>query len=175
MIDGPHLLVSHDSAVGSLGLACVVPLKGVFFFRILAKIYNYTVRYYTTHDYVFLNVSCTSAAAAAACIYLTIVAVLLALLLVVIVCLVTQCVLRFVASNFSVVFCSFDHDLFLLYTPFRYYRVYRLDLPMIRTHARSVICGHERSQGGRHPAALKLSTNTWCKYTAVIICGNETR
>ena len=73
---GLTLLVSHDSAVGSLGLACVVPLKGVFFFRILAKIYNYTVRYYTTHDYVFLNVSCTSAAAAA-CIYLTIVAVLL--------------------------------------------------------------------------------------------------
>ena len=84
---GLTLLVSHDSAVGSLGLACVVPLKGVFFFRILSKIYNYTVRYYTTHDYVFVDVSCTSAAA---WIFLTIVAVLLALLLVVIVCLVTQ-------------------------------------------------------------------------------------
>ena len=65
---GLTLLVSHDSAVGSLGLACVGPLKGVFFFRILSKIYNYTVRYYTTHDYVLVYVSCTPAA----CIYLTI-------------------------------------------------------------------------------------------------------
>ena len=47
------------------------------------------------------------------CIYLAIVAVLLALLLVVIVCLVTQCVLRFVASGFNVLFSSFEHDLFL--------------------------------------------------------------
>ena len=37
---GLTLLVSHDSAVGTLGLACVVPLKGVFFFRFMAKIYN---------------------------------------------------------------------------------------------------------------------------------------
>ena len=56
-----------------------------------------------------------------------------------------------------------------------YCRVYRLDLPMIRMHARSVICGLAWSQGGLHPAALKLSTNTWCKYTAVLICRNETR
>ena len=123
---GLSLLVSHDSAVGTLGLARVVPLKGVFFFLFLAKIYNHTVRYYTTHEYVFLNVSCTSAAAA--CIHRIIVAELLALLLVVIECLVTQCVLRFVASDFSVSFPSFKHDLFLLYTTCLYCYAYRLDL-----------------------------------------------
>ena len=159
---GLSLLVSHDSAVGTLGLARVVPLKGVFFFLFLAKIYNHTVRYYTTHEYVFLNVSCTSAAAA--CIHRIIVAELLALLLVVIECLVTQCVLRFVSSDFSVPFSSFEDILSLLYSPWLYCRVYRLDLYIISMHGRSVICGHARSQGGRQPAALKLSRNTWCKY-----------
>ena len=70
------------------------------------------------------------------CVYLSDYSwVLLALLLVVIVCLVTWCVLRFVGSDFSVLFSSFEHDLFLLYAPCLYCRVYRLDLPIVRTCA----------------------------------------
>ena len=124
---GLTLLDSHDFAVGSLCRACVV----LFFSRFLAKIYNYTVRYYKT--YVFLNVPCTSAAAVA-CIYLAILALLLALLLVVIVCLVTQRVLWFVASDFSVLFSSFELDVFIMYTSWLYCRVYKLDLCTIRMH-----------------------------------------
>ena len=65
---GLTLLVSHDSAVGSLGFACVGPLKGVFFFRFLAEIYKYnysllyatirrTTMYLYTYHVLLLRVS----------------------------------------------------------------------------------------------------------------------